>query len=206
MDLAISKQVEYNARSFKRIICKNKTIESKRFYDCKFINCSFNEAVFRNCIFVDCAFEDCDLSLARVPGSTFNRTEFKRSKVIGVNWTEANWPQAGLLNKRSIDFFDCVLNYSVFMGLNLEGMTISKCIAKEASFEESNLTKANCTSTDFSSSRFVRTDLTEADFTNAINYSIDVNLNIVHKARFSLPEAMSLLYSLDIVLVESNPE
>jgi len=42
-----------------------------------------------------------------------------------------------------------------------------------------------------------------ADLRFARNYQIDPSQNKVHKARFSLPEAMSLLYSMDIDLDES---
>jgi fluoroquinolone resistance protein len=58
------------------------------------------------------------------------------------------------------------------------------------------------TLTDFSNSRFQHTNLTEADFTGATNYAIAASLNTLKKTKFSLPEAMSLLYSLDIILTE----
>jgi hypothetical protein len=44
--------------------------------------------------------------------------------------------------------------------------------------------------------------LTQADFTGATNYAIAASLNTLKKTKFSLPEAMSLLYSLDIILTE----
>jgi uncharacterized protein YjbI with pentapeptide repeats len=100
----------------------------------------------------------------------------------------------------------CVVNYSTFMGLNLKKINLSKCIAREVSFEETNLTQANCRFTDFENSRFIRTNLTEADFTGAKNYSIAASLNTLKKTRFSLPEAMSLLYNLDIHLTDYKDE
>jgi hypothetical protein len=36
------------------------------------------------------------------------------------------------------------------------------------------------------------------------NYRIDPGQNILKQARFSLPEAMSLLHSMDIVLVDGD--
>ena len=50
--------------------------------------------------------------------------------------------------------------------------------------------------------QFRQCNLTRANFEEATGYAIDVKLNEVSKARFSLPEAVSLLRSLDIVLVE----
>jgi uncharacterized protein YjbI with pentapeptide repeats len=67
-------------------------------------------------------------------------------------------------------------------------------------FAETDLTEADCTRTDFSEGRFLHTNLTEADFTGAAHYAIDATTNTLSKTKFSLPEAMSLLYSLDIVL------
>jgi len=51
---------------------------------------------------------------------------------------------------------------------------------------------------------FGNTNLTEADLSRARNYHIDPGQNVLRQARFSLPEAKSLLYSMDIVLVEDG--
>jgi hypothetical protein len=46
-------------------------------------------------------------------------------------------------------------------------------------------------------------DLTQADFTGARDYTIAPNLNQLKQTKFSLPEAMALLYGLDIILTEA---
>jgi hypothetical protein len=51
-------------------------------------------------------------------------------------------------------------------------------------------------------SRFVGCDLSEANFVSAQNYQINAAENTLHQARFALPEAVALLYSLDIILEE----
>jgi fluoroquinolone resistance protein len=194
--------MEYDTQTFKNERFSKERIQSEEYYDCIFTNCTFIETVFQDCIFRDCHFKGCDLSLAQFPSTSFANTLFESSKVIGVNWCEAKWNTRGSRVKKSINFVDCVLNYSVFMGLNLERILLRNCVAKEVNFEETNLTGADCTSTDFSASRFAHTNLSEADFTRASNYSIRVDENVIHQAKFSLPEAISLLYSLDIVLEE----
>lgn len=193
-------RLEYDGHTFEGLVCQSEEMSSKEFYDCVFARCSFVEAVFSGCRFSDCTFKDCDLSLIRVEGCSFTNTRFERSRVMGVNWTEASWSGRRFLN--TIDFFDCLISHSTFIGLSLGGINITGCIAKDVDFSEANLNKAKCTSTDFSDSRFSHTDLTEADFTGATNYVIDATLNVLKKTRFSLPEAMSLLYSLDIILTE----
>jgi fluoroquinolone resistance protein len=186
-------------------VLKKGRVSLKEFSSCTFIKCSFNETIFQDCRFRDCTFKGCDLSLVSLKGCLFTNTRFENSQVIGVNWTETTWATSKVIFK-PVDFFGCVINYSTFMGLNLKKVTISKCIAREVSFEEANLTQANCRFTDFMNSRFMHTNLTGADFTGAKNYAIAAGLNTLKKTKFSLPEAMSLLYNLDISLTEYGDE
>ena len=72
----------------------------------------------------------------------------------------------------------------------------------DVDFRETDLSQADFAGTNLCDSLFLATDLTEADLSQARNYQIDPSQNTVRKAKFSLPEAMSLLYGLDIVLVE----
>jgi fluoroquinolone resistance protein len=120
--------------------------------------------------------------------------------VIGVNWADGSWSKGGLLN--SIGFDVCDISYSTFIGLELKKLTLTNCTAKDADFAEADLTQADCSGTDFAESRFLHTNLTEANFTDARNYAIDVALNVIKKAKFSLPEAVNLLRFMDIELVD----
>jgi hypothetical protein len=53
---------------------------------------------------------------------------------------------------------------------------------------------------------FINTDLRQADLSEARNYQIAPGKNDLRGARFFLPEAMSLLYNLDIDLSEGRTE
>jgi fluoroquinolone resistance protein len=202
MDFATDKQDSYEEQSFKNVVCQQRNVHYKEFIDCTFTRCNFSETSFRECIFRNCTFKSCDLSLIKVKDATFSGAKFEDCKVVGVNWSEATWAKVGLLVP-SLDFFTCTINYSTFIGITLKKANFTRCTAHDVDFTEANLTGANLTHTDFSESRFAQTNLTEADFTDATNYAIDVRFNAVKKARFSLPEAMSLLRGLDIVLVET---
>src|SRR5262249_16875886 len=138
--------------------------------------------------------------LIRVSGSSFRDTVFKKCAVVGVNWVEGSWTKIGLTE--SIGFIECDVSHSIFMGLELQKMVLTKCVAKVVDFTEANLTKAELTHSDFAESRFMHTNLTEANFVDARNYAIDVSVNTVKKAKFSLPEAVNLLRCMNIVLVE----
>ncbi len=136
-----------------------------------------------------------------MPNSTFRDVVFEQSKVVGVNWTEATWGlKGGILN--SITFEESTLNYSTFIGIGLRGIKIKKCVAKDVDFADADLTGADFRETDLTDSRFLHSNLTGADFRNARGYAISPTLNTLKKTQFSLPEAMALLYGLDIILSE----
>ena len=198
MDISFDSASDFSDQVFKRVTYQKQQINRKTFNTCTFTNCSFMEAAFTNCRFVDCTFKECDLRMMTVKGSAFTNTQFEKSKVIGMNWAEGTWAKSGLLN--SIGFSECDISYCTFIGLNLRKIKIIQCTAKDTDFAEADLTEADCTYTDFTESRFLHTDLTGADFRHATNYSISPLLNKLKKAKFSLPEAVALLYGLDIVI------
>lgn len=201
MDLS-GVQDEFNSQKFKGEVCKNALVNNITFNSCTFTKCSFHETAFTDCSFHNCTFTKCELSLVKVKGCIFTDTRFEGSQLVGVNWTDSHWAKNQFL--KPVDFIDCVINYSTFIELNLKKIQMVGCTARDVDFGDADLTQANCRGTDFSNSRFWHTNLTEADFTGALNYSIAVNSNTLKKTKFALPEAMSLLYGLDIILTESE--
>jgi len=193
------KETEYNDMEYKNLEIRESRIQLKDFNSCTFTKCNFNGTYIQRCRFRDCTFLHCDCSLINVKDSSFANTRFEDSKLTGVNWTQSEWA-ANKLTQKTIDFYRCVMNFSTFMGLDLEKVVLRNCVAHEVSFEEADLSFADCVGTDFENSRFVRTNLTSADFRGAINYLIDPTLNTLKRTKFSMPEAMSLLYSLNIIL------
>ena len=193
---------DYISQDFKNLALTGDSLQGKTFTSCTFIKCSFRETSFLHCTFQDCAFRKCDLSLATLKDCTFKNVRFEDSQLIGVNWMDTNLAQTRHILAKPVDFLKCVLNHSVFMGLSLKDASLIRCIAHEVSFEDADLTRTDCTFTDFSGSRFLHTNLTEADFTGAEGYAISPSLNTLKKTKFSLPEAMSLLHGLDIILTD----
>lgn len=200
MDFSFTADDECQDQTFKRVQARNTLVDRVTFERCTFVNCLFSECTFQSCKFRDCTFQDCNFWLTRVPGSAFRNTLFKKSKVVGINWAEGVWSKTGLLD--SISFIESDLTNSTFIGLVLRKLIMTDCIAHNADFADADLTQADCTGTDFAETRFLHTNLTEANFTRATNYAIDASQNTIKKARFSLPEAINLLRSLNIVLVE----
>jgi uncharacterized protein YjbI with pentapeptide repeats len=200
MDLLKDSSGEYHGERFTALEYESVAISDRRFYQCTFTRCTFREVQFTRCRFSECVFEDCDLSLMEVNGTSFRETRFKDSQVVGVNWTAAEWPDVGFLG--GIGFEKCVINYAIFIGLNLHEIVIKDCVARQADFGEADLTGADCRDTDFKGARFAETNLTEANFRGAREYAINASFNTLKRTKFSLPEAMSLLYGLDIDLSE----
>ena len=203
LSLPLGSHSHHADQTFRSVQLEQAEIVSTEFYDCTFVRCRFVESVFRYCRFVNCVFQRCDLSLVQVPESTFSSTRFEDSHVIGVNWTMARWP-AGSLGEPLV-FLKSALNHCTFIGLDLSGIEIRDCVATDVDFREADLARADFSGTDLAQSLFAHTNLTEADLSRATNYHIDPAQNILTQARFSLPEAMSLLVNMDIVLVEDGP-
>jgi fluoroquinolone resistance protein len=196
----ISSQADYTEEVFKEIRLDRVELVSTEFHDCVFFRSSFVETAFRSCKFVGCTFKECDLSLAKVPGSRFTSCRFEGCKAMGINWSEADWPKSSLPDP--IGFFDCTISHSTFIGVSLREIKICDCLAVDADFREADLSQADFGGTDLAQSLFGHTDLSGADLSRARNYHIDPSQNTLTQAKFSLPEALSLLHNMDIVLVD----
>jgi uncharacterized protein YjbI with pentapeptide repeats len=202
-DALIRTQTLYTERVFEGVQLQQAELVSSEFDDCAFVRCSFAESVFRKCRFAGCVFQHCDLSLVQLPDSSFSASRFEDSKIIGVNWTEAHWPTTRLWEP--VHFSKCIISHSTFIGLNLNKIRITDSAAEDVDFREADLSLADFSGTDLSKSLFINTNLTKADLSRARNYTIDAAQNVLKGCRFSLPEAMSLLYGLDIDLIEGEP-
>ena len=187
------KSESFYEETFSHVNSTDMVIRDKEFEKCTFRQCSFINCQFVHCKFLDCTFDTSDLSVVKLTDSIFSECVFVNSKAIGIDWTKAK-------TLRSLSFKSCQLHYSNFSFLKLPQLKLLSCTVHEADFMEANLTEGDFKGTDFTRSRFANTNLTKANFKNAYNYSINFNNNLLTKAKFSLPEAVSLLQSLDIIL------
>jgi len=132
--------------------------------------------------------------------TSFQNTRFSNSQLAGIDWTLMKWPRKSLRNKPKFDisFTRCELNYSIFIALEMYKAQFDSCFLDEVCFEDADLEKAVFDGCNLSGASFNHTNLESADFSTARNYSINVQTNRVKKAKFSLPEAISLLYAMDI--------
>ncbi|MGH2583639.1 MAG: pentapeptide repeat-containing protein [Dehalococcoidia bacterium] len=190
---------QYHAQRFSRLAMPDTRFTNVEFIDCTFERCAFIRCVFYRCSFIDCRFKTCDLANAQVLNSRFSDMQFTGSKLIGIDWTHAGDSTVSKLLV-SIDCEECVLNYSSFFGMKLNGRSFTRCIAHEVDLRNADLTDSNLAGTDFAGALFHESNLSRADLTGATTYDIDPRANVVTKARFSLPEAISLLRGFDVVI------
>jgi fluoroquinolone resistance protein len=192
----------YEDVNFERKKLDKTRIDSSTFANCRFVGCSLVAAVLQSCRFLHCSFTDCDLSLLELTGSEFVSVAFEGSKLVGVDWTrvQSNRPALG----KPLSFTSSILNQSTFIGLDLREIKLTDCVVHEADFRESNLTGAVFNQTDLQGSLFMDTNLSSADFRSARNYHIEPTKNNIRGARFSMPEAISLLNALDIELDDDS--
>jgi fluoroquinolone resistance protein len=198
MSTEILSRARYSNQSFQRIRLDAIELVSSQFHNCLFKDCSMAESVLRGCRLVGCTFRRCDLGLVGVPNTAFVTTRFEDSKLVGIDWTRADWTTGRL--PHPLAFHRCALNHSTFIALVLREIEITDCLAIDVDFREADLSGADFSGTDLAASLFLHTNLSGADLSRARNYRIDAQQNTLKGAKFSLPEAMSLLYSLDITL------
>jgi len=194
----ICSQTQYQDQIFREERLKLCKIAASEFINCRFIDCSLVESVFHECRFVDVSFQGCDLSLLQIPECILSGLRFEDSKLIGVNWTLADWSAAKLGGP--LYFSRSILSHSTFIGLDLIEIQIRDCMAVDVDFRETDLSSADFSGTDLAESLFGNTNLSNADLRSARNYTIDPGINNLKGTKFSMPEALSLLYIMDIDL------
>lgn len=191
---------QYFDATFEQCDMAHGSFRDIEFEDCLFADCDFSAARFQNCRFNQCRFKRCNLSLAVFAASRLFGVTFVDSKLVGVDWTRADWPD--FHKDFELTFQQCILNDSSFYGLTMQQLAIYECRVQEVDFRHGNFSAASFTQNDFTGSLFVQTNLSRADFSGSEGVSINVLENTLRGAKFSRFEALSLLESLGIELVD----
>lgn len=192
----IINQEEFYDVNFSELKLDEMELRNKLFEHCTFAKSSFIETKFHSCKFVDCEFKFCNLSSAQFKYTAFNNTVFDESKLIGINWTQAKWPNINLCSP--IKIYKSNISHSSFFELELREIIIEECKAHDVDFRGCDLSNGMFLSTDFQSSIFMHTKLYAANFTDAINYNINPKENDIRKGKYSMPDAINLLHYFEI--------
>lgn len=191
---------EYWSETLTSLDCAGSELISTEFDGCTFKSCDFSDATFNRCNFVDCEFVDCNLSNVNLEYSKFSDVSFSESKLIGINWNKATWSR--LAFSASIKFYKSIINDSSFYGLSLQDLVLDECKAHNVDFREGDFSNSKFTYSDLSGSLFSNTNLSGADFSEATSYDIDIYRNEIKHAKFTRFEAVRLLDSLEVELVD----
>ena len=167
--------------------------QEMEFIDCTFIGVNFSDQSVKNSKFIDCKFNSCNCSGLNVLNTTFRDSQYENSKLMGINWSLANTISNLMILNSQLDF-------SVFQNLDLSQSVFENSSVREVDFSDSKLVKAKFVECNLAGSIFNGCDLSGADLSSALDYTIDPNFTKLKKAKFSMPEAMSLLRSLDIII------
>ena len=163
-------------------------LENERFHGLELIGTDLQRSKI-----IDCVFEDCILSAVDLKDTNL-QASFVNCKVQGINFFTA---------KRtflSVKFERCLIRYSSFAELTLNSTSFEYCTLEHVDFADAKLVSTKFNGATFNECVFKNTDLTKADFREARGYQIDPTLNKLTKARFDLPEAISLLAGFNIRL------
>lgn len=186
----------YEEQVFKGKNLKEVSIEHHNFVDCHFDDCYFEACRIISCSFTNCRFTNCDIISLSSEHSEVKGAVFQKCNLIGVHWEKLS-PANKYLH--SIDKFShCYLKYNFFVDMNLKSFDFSTNVIQESIFEKCNLSESNFNDCNLESTQFVGCDIRKSDFREARGYSIDISTNKLKAARFSFPEVVRLLDSLEI--------
>lgn len=192
--------VDCFAEEFEKIDLYQVMIKNAEFEECTFTSCDFSEAIFRSCRFIDCHFINCNMSVMRLTDSKLSGCSFESCKLLGIDWTMCDWKS--LLSSEPMKFSQCILNDSNFFGIEMDRIEMKECSVKETDFRSGSFKNAIFTACDFKGALFGNTHLEYANFADASNTNIDFKYNYLKGAIFSRFEALYLLESMGIVLVD----
>lgn len=187
--------LSYEEKTFKSENFSERSLEGHFFDSCAFINCDFSKSNLRNANFSGCVFTNCNLSLPKLDACRLQDIQFIDCKIVGAEFFKCGKAF------QTVSFKKCLILYCNFSDLNMKNTHFDGSKIQEAFFTNTVLHGAGFKDVDLSGTLFHNCDLTKADFSSAVRYSIDPQTNKIKKAKFSLPEAVGLLQTFEIIIV-----
>ena len=181
--------IEYNNLAY-----GEKEVNLKEFECCTFNGCDFSLCNFIGVVFIDCTFNDCLFSGAKINHVALRSVFFNRCKMEEVNFAMCD----KLIFE--VHFKECVLDFSKFYTLKIEGTTFIDCSIVAVDFMSTDLTEVVFDNCDLYRSEFAKANANKANFKTSYNYTIDPTKTILKKAVFSLNEVKGLLFKHELVI------
>ncbi|MGF7217689.1 uncharacterized protein YjbI with pentapeptide repeats [Spirosoma lacussanchae] len=171
------------------------------WYDQEFEQCTFrkldlSQQVLARSNFTNCQFDTCNLAGCNVKNTKFDDVHFAHCRLSQVDFSFCN------TFAFHVDFEECQLDYTVFLGRNLKKTRFVDCSLKEAHFLKCDLTGAVFKHCNLELAKFGENNLTQADFSTSYHLRMNLDDNKVKKAKFSLHNLPGLLTRYDLTIIE----
>jgi uncharacterized protein YjbI with pentapeptide repeats len=191
-DLGMFIDQSYENKEFQKVVAAGQHVSGREFSRCAFKGCDFGECVLNKSVFADCVFTCCNFSHAKVDQCSFREVVFDDCKLVNVSFTAVNPFLLNWVFKR------CKLELCNFGGLKMKHSKFIESLVRKTDFINVDLEKSDFSGSDLQDSKFHNSILEHANFVGARNYYIDPTANRMKKAKFSVPEALSLLLPFGI--------
>lgn len=188
----------YENERFENLAFIGENFESCKFTDCDFVSCTFESCKLSDCYFWECRFENCSVKDIDFENCEAKFLQLNASSFVGINWGLLQ--PVGTVGTAIDKITDCRLKYNTFSQMSLKRMDFSGCALAGSTFAECELTETSFRNADLTDTEFYKCDLRKADFRGARGYRIDSLSCPLKAARFSMPEVLQLLDSLEIKL------
>ena len=180
------------------------TFTGETFYDCDFSDCVFADCTFEDCkldhsVLTECQFLRCTVTNLKTTMSRAKFTDFENCTLNNIDWMSLQGDGAFADPIESLR--DCRLKYNTFTEMNLTKFKFAGSVIQRSMFAKCNLVSADFEKCDLLDTEFFQCDMRKANFKEASGYKVDIFGCKLQDAKFSLPEAVSLLGDLRIKLL-----
>lgn len=161
------------------------------FADCEFEGLRLAGVSLRGSLFNDCRFRSCHLAGIDLVNGVMRDCAFSSCNLVGLNW-------ASLRRFEGPSFADCKLDLGSFQGCKLPKTKFVDGTALETDFADADLSGAEFARVNLAGAVFSRANLTKADLRTARGYFIEPQFTKLKGAKFSFPEAATLLTAMGL--------
>ena len=127
--------------------------------------------------------------------TSFNSILFLNSKLIGLHFEDCNQFTF------DVRFENCNLNLSSFFKLKIKKTKFINSSLQDVEFNQTDLTSSQFENCNLLNSKFINSILENVDFKTSYNFSIDLEMNKVKGAKFSIQNIIGLLDKYDIEII-----
>jgi len=188
----------FENEGFQDLALTGEQLEGLTLVDCDFTRCVFEDCKASRCALTECRFANCRIINPKFDYSQAKFLTLEDCQLTGVNWGLL-MPSGGF-GEPIEKLAACRMKYNFFTEMDLRKFPFAGSILDSCTFADCKLMESDFSDCPLGGTEFFRCDLTGADFRKATGYRVDLLNCVVKRARFTLPEAADLLYSLGIRL------